>query len=89
MVTRIRYTKHKGNILRSMRNFSGQQGALYKVMLDTENMTYKVINVRNSAIIRSTVKDNKTPPKHLNTLKRHAKKALQSCGVDFDLDYRS
>ena len=65
---RIRYIKtDKPHVFRSVRNFLGQQDALYKVFLDTEKMTYWILNVRQQLIIRSTEKDGLTPPTNIRT----------------------
>jgi len=87
--TRIRYMKgHEPNELRSMRRFEGNQGAIYEVVLNLKEMSYKIRNLRQRTIVRSTEKDSKKPPQHLNTLKRQAKNALMSMGVTFDIDLR-
>lgn len=89
--SRIRY-RQLGNtpILRSVRKFKDSSyGGIYEVDLDTEKMIYKIRNVNTRCLVRSTEKDGKNPPKHLHTLKRHAKKALLSLRVDFDIEVRN
>lgn len=86
---RIRYTKtRKEHILRSVRNFQGQQGAIYQAKINTQELTYKVINVSSQKVIRSTEKDGKKSPKNLYTVKEQVKKALKSVGVKFDYEFR-
>lgn len=86
---RIRYIKtDRPNVLKSTRNFLGQQDALYKVYLNTEEMRYWITNVRSNLIIRSTEKDGRTPPGTFRTLKDQAKKALKSLSVNFEYEFR-
>ena len=88
-VIRIKYTETKiKGVYKSAKRFKGQQGALYDVYIDTNTMTYKVKNVKQGIILRSTEKDGKKPPTHLHTLKIQAKKALESVGVKFDIEFR-
>jgi hypothetical protein len=88
-MNRIRYTKTRNpSIIRSVRNFQGQQGAIYQVKINTEDNTYKVINVSSQRVIRSTEKDGKKSPKNLYTVKEQVKKALKSVGVKFDHEFR-
>lgn len=87
--TRIRYTKKReSDELVSVQKFRGNQGGLYEVVLDTEVMSYKIRNVKQRTIVRSTEKDGKKTPKHLNTLKKQAKAALKTMGVQFKIDIR-
>lgn len=87
MSQRIRY-KQNNSILKSVQRFASDKGGLYEVELNLTDMTYKVRNVRQSIIVRSTEKDNKKAPTHLNTLKRQAKNALKSMGVKFNIELR-
>jgi hypothetical protein len=90
MTKRIRYEKHpkKPHILISVRNFRGNQGAYYKVKIDTNDLTYKVINVRTELILRSTEKDGKKSPKNLYTVYEQVKRALRTLGVKFERECR-
>jgi hypothetical protein len=88
-MNRVRYTKTRNpSIIRSVRNFQGQQGALYQVKINTEDNTYKIINVSSQKVIRSTEKDGKKPPKNLYTVKEQVKKALKTVGVKFEHEFR-
>jgi len=87
---RIKYKEtKKSGILISAKKFVGNQGGLYSVELNLNEMTYTIRNVRQQIIVRSTVKDGKTPPTHFVTLKRQAKQALMSLGVKFDIEIRA
>jgi ketol-acid reductoisomerase len=90
MYQRIKYNEtNKKGIFKSAKAFqSSSTQAKYFVKIDTNEMTYKVTNISDGSIIKSTSKDNKNPPQHLNTLKRQAKNALISLGVKFDLELR-
>lgn len=91
MATRIRYTKtSQDGILRSVRAFTGQQGARYQVELNTNDLTYKIRNVsRNKPVIlRSNELDGVVPGTTLRTLKNQARRALESLGVEFEMDLR-
>lgn len=90
MSTRIRYIEDKmRKRLISMRKFKSEKnGAEYRVVLNLEDMTYGIKNLNKEMFVKSTKKDNKKPPKHLHTLKRQAKKALESLGVRFSRELR-
>lgn len=68
--------------------FIGSQNAIYEVEIDTEAMTYRVRNVKQRKIVRSNEIDKVKPPKHIYTLKCHAKDALKKMGVKFELEIR-
>lgn len=90
MTKRIRYTKStKPNELRSKRNFVGQQGAQYQVKINTEDLTYRIINVNSKKILRSTDKDGCKPPKNLYTVYEQVKRALKTLGVTFGIEFRN
>lgn len=85
--TRIRY-KHLGdNIYESQGLFVSHKGAFYKVTLDLNTKTYKVINVNQRTIVKSSEKDGKSCT-NLVVLKRQAKSALKSLGVKFNYEIR-
>lgn len=90
MAMRIRYknTRTEG-VLRSVQRFRGNQGALYEVDIDTNSMTYKVRNISNGNLVRSTEKDGRKVPTNLEVLKKQAKKALESMGVNFNVEVRN
>lgn len=88
--TRIRYKKINDTTLRSVRRFKDPSyGGVYEVDLNLDSMTYGIRNINTRCLVRSTEKDGKKPPKHLNTLKRHAKSALLSLRVVFDIEIRN
>ena len=88
-MNRVRYTKTKNpDVIRSVRNFQGQQGALYQARINTKTLTYKIINVSSRSIIRSTEKDGKKTPQNLYTVKEQVKRALKSVGVKFEHEFR-
>jgi hypothetical protein len=89
MNKRIRYTKTSApNVLRSKRNFIGQQNAQYQVKVNTEEMTYVITNVTTKRILRSTEKDGKKPPKNVYTVFQQVKRALKTLGVEFEHEFR-
>lgn len=88
--TRIRYrkTKHPG-VERSVRRFvSGINNAIYEVEIDLNDLTYRIINVRQQECIRSTEKDGAFRTKSHHVLKRQVKRVLDELGVDFDVEIR-
>lgn len=91
MSARIRYKERhdKPGVFESVRTFINKKnGGIYKVRLDTNKMEYSILNVKRLTIVRSTKKDGKNPPKHLHTLKSQAKKALETMGIEFDMELR-
>jgi hypothetical protein len=89
MSKRIRYVATTDpDIVRSQRNFLGNQDGLYQVKINTKELTYRIVNVRTKKTIKSTEKDGRTPPKTLRTVYEQAKKSLKSLGVKFEHDFR-
>ena len=87
---RIRYTKTRNpKVIRSVRNFQGQQGAMYQVRINIETHTYKIVNIKSNLILRSTEKDGRKPPKNLYTVYEQVKRALTSVGVKFEPEFRN
>lgn len=89
MNIRIRYKPTRfTNVYRSVQLFKSEtNGALYQVEINTENLTYRVLNVRQQECIRSSEKDAfKTISTHV--LKRQVKRVLYELGVDFDVEIR-
>lgn len=91
MSTRIKYSPtRKKNVYKSNRTFySEKTKGTYRVYLNLEEMTYRVINIKSESSVRSTKIDRRKPPKHLNTLKAQAKKAIKTLGVQFDVEIRN
>lgn len=84
---RLTWTSTKTDgVFRSARNLKSQTtGAIYKVVKDTNTMTFKIINLRTGNVI-------KTGGEGINNevvLHRHIKKALKQLGVKFKLEVRS
>lgn len=90
MSKRIRYVKtNKPNEIRSIRNYLGNQDALYQVKINTEDRTYRIVNVRQKSIIKSSEKDGVKPGKTLEITYRQAKRALKKLGVKFEHEFRN
>ena len=89
MTKRIRYVATTNpEIIRSQRNFLGQQDALYQVKINIKEHTYRVVNVRTKKVLRSTEKDGRKVPTKLYTVYQQVKKALKSLGVVFEYEFR-
>jgi len=89
MKNRIKYKEISENVYESCKLFVAEKsGGVYKVILDLNTKTYKVINVKQRTIVKSSEKDNKSC-NNLIVLKRQAKKALKELGVKFDLEIRN
>lgn len=85
---RIRYRQKRNgpkHMLESTQHFrSLTTNAQYKIRLDTENMTFQVINVGQRKIVKSGGKEGITNA----WLKITAKRALESLGVSFNMELR-
>jgi hypothetical protein len=88
--TRIRYRKTKTpGVERSVRRFVSQaNGAIYEVEINLNELTYRIINVRQQECVRSTEKDTSFRTKSHHVLKRQVKRVLDELGVDFDVEIR-
>jgi len=91
MSNRIRYKKtNKEGVLESVRIFTSSKRSInglyptYRVKLDLNDMTYKIINMRN----QESAKKGGEGINNLAVLKRNAKKALESLFVEFDSEIR-
>lgn len=90
MSKRIRYVKsHRPNELRSAKHFQGGRGGFYQVRIDTEAMTYKIVNIKSESVIRSSEKDGAKPPKNMYTVYEQVRRALKSLGVVFEHEFRN
>ena len=85
MNLRVRYGTPKKNILRSKQNFKSSNGATYNIVLDLDAITYRIVNLNDNRTIKRGG-DNITS---IRVLKRTAKKALKSLGVEFDIELRN
>ena len=85
MSVRIRYTKSDRNgIQRSKQTFKSSNGANYRVKIDNTNIMYYIINLNDNR----TIKKGGEKITSLRFLKIAAKQALQSLGVNFDIEIR-
>lgn len=85
MASRIRYTEKNPGVFISKQTFKSQTtGAEYKIHLDTNNMIYKIQNMRELRFV-SIGGENIN---NLNVLKRVAKRKLMDLGVNFNSEYR-
>ncbi len=83
--SRIKYKEKNEGIWISIIYFiSITTDASYYVEMNINNMTYRIINIRNQEVIKSTFKDKKTPPTNKQVLQRHIKSALKKLGVIFE-----
>lgn len=86
MSSRIRYQEKKPNYYVSKKTFrSSKTGAEYRVHLDTDEMLFKIQNMRDLRFVISGGKNIN----NLNVLKRTAKKRLELLGVEFNSEYRN
>lgn len=87
---RIRYVKtDRPNEVRSAKNFQGGRGGFFQVRINTESLTYRIVNIKNQKVLRSTEKDGVKPPKNFYTVREQAKRALKSLGIKFDHEFRN
>lgn len=85
---RIRYVSHKfkSNHKITCNVYTSEStGALYRVILNLDDMEFYIRNERTKAY----VKKSNRPCNNLNVLKRNARKALESMGVVLDRESRS
>lgn len=86
---RIRYTStNKPHVKRSVRTFENNRGARFQVKIDTEKLTYWIVNIRSQLIVRSTEKDGLKPPKNMYTVYEQVKRALKSLRIEFEHEFR-
>jgi len=87
MSQRIRYKEETPGIFRSKRIFvSASTGARYKVLLDTNEMIYKVQNLNTMEFVYVGGENIN----NMNVLKRTAKKTLEKkFGVNFEEESRN
>lgn len=85
MAQRIRYKQTKEeNIVISNKTFTSvTTGAQYKVLLDLENITYKIKNINSENCYYGGDNIN-----NLNVLKRNVKSRLERMGVNFEDEVR-
>lgn len=87
---RIRYKKtNNENELESVRCFFNKNGTPFRVKIDTENRTYRILNFKEQRVVSSTERDNKKPPKNLYTVYEQVKKALKKLGITFEYEFRN
>jgi hypothetical protein len=65
-----------------------KNGARYMIILNLNNCTYKIRNLGNRTIVKSTEKTEKGPLNSVQWLKRVVRKRIAELGVEFDLDLR-
>lgn len=87
MANRIRYEKTKiEGVYKSKQIFvSATTGARYKVVIDTNNKIYKIMNV----LKQMTIAEGGEKINNINVLKDAAKKRLQKLGVRFEDEMRN
>lgn len=86
---RIRYQKtKKENEIESVRCFFNQNGTPFRVKIDIEQKTYRILNFKEQRVVKSTEKDNCKPPKNLYTVYEQVKRALKKLGIEFTHEFR-
>ncbi|NRA92513.1 MAG: hypothetical protein HRU26_07480 [Psychroserpens sp.] len=87
MAQRIRYVEEDSGIFRSRKIFtSASTGARYKVLLDTNEMIFKIQNLNTMKFVYTGGQNIN----NMNVLKRTAKKTLEKkFGVNFDEETRN
>ena len=88
MKNRIKYREISPGIFRSAKNFtSAKYGSTYRVTIDENTMTYKVVNIKQRNVVKSSEKDGrKCTCKRV--LRNQAKRALKELGVNFEYEVR-
>ncbi len=83
MSTRIRYTDTAiAGVKTSVKSFNADEGMLLSVTLNTNNLTFTLVNGNGVPVHEGS-------DKTINGLKKTAKKALESFGVQFDVEVRN
>jgi hypothetical protein len=88
MKNRIKYREISPGVFRSAKNFtSAKYGSTYRVIVDENTMTYRIVNINQRNTVKSSEKDGR---KTTNTrvLRNQAKKALKELGVNFEYEVR-
>lgn len=88
---RIRYRKtNSEGIVESVQTFvaSNSFESQYKVYLDYNTMTYRVVNLTKGYAVKSTEKDGVKPPTHRFTLLKQARNALMALDVVLQKELR-
>jgi hypothetical protein len=81
---RIRYEKISDYVYRSVQTFFTYRGTEYRVILHSDILQYRIVNVLKGTSIRNPKHKNK----NLRALKKNAKRKLIELGVCFDLELR-
>ena len=90
MRKRIRYIKSgRPNEIKSTQRFQGPKGGYFEVLINTEDHTYKIKNIKSQKVLRSSEKDGVKPPKRLYTVYEQVKRALKSLGIVFEHEFRN
>jgi len=85
MSKRIRYKEFNKGEYRSIDIFKSKRtGAEYRVYLDLNTLTFKILNINKQLFINSGGENIN----NLNVLKRVAKQYLQKLGVEFESELR-
>lgn len=87
MSKRIRYKKsvRDGDWVESVKTFTADTGAKYKVFLDLDNKLFYIKNLSSERFVKKGGENIK----NMNVLKRTAKQRLEGLGVSFDDEVRS
>lgn len=86
MSKRIRYKEmpNRPGVLESVRVYTSNRGAMYKVRINTNDNTYEIKNLRSEHIYRGGEKTNNHA-----TVKKAAKRHLMRLGVSFNDEDRN
>ena len=88
MKNRIKYKETAPGIFRSAKTFlSTKYGSTYRVVLDENEMTYRIVNIKQRSTVKSTEKDGRKCT-NKRVLRNQAKQALKQLGVKFEYEIR-
>ncbi len=83
---RIRYNEEEDGVFRSRKSYVSEiNGAIYQLILDTNEMIYKIKNVNSERYVVVGGENIN----NMNVLKRTAKSALEKLGVSFTEESRA
>ena len=81
MRSRIKYMETKKEGILKSAVIPAKNGACYRVVLDLNTMTFKIVNVKNNGIVRSTEKCGLKPSKNRLCLVRQARRQAVKFGL--------
>jgi len=88
MRSRIKYMKTRKENVFASKPIPAKNGAMYKVVIDMNNRTFKIINIKNNAIVRSTEKCGLKPCKDRLGVCRQARRQALNFGLLLQTDIK-